>query len=33
MTEMPQMVALFNGMGGGTAALVSIGEFMAGEAG
>ena len=32
MTAMPQMVALFNGMGGGTAALVSIGEFMAGEA-
>jgi H+-translocating NAD(P) transhydrogenase subunit beta len=28
MTEMPQMVALFNGMGGGTAALVSIAEFM-----
>ena len=31
MTEMPQMVALFNGMGGGTAALVSVGEYMAGE--
>jgi NAD(P) transhydrogenase subunit beta len=28
MTAMPQMVALFNGMGGGAAALVSIGEFM-----
>jgi NAD(P) transhydrogenase subunit beta len=25
---MPQMVAIFNGMGGATAALVSIGEFM-----
>ena len=32
MTAMPQMVALFNGMGGGTAALVSIGEYMNGEA-
>ena len=32
MTEMPQMVALFNGMGGGTAALVSIAEFMKGNA-
>ena len=27
MTEMPQMVALFNGMGGATAALVSVAEF------
>ena len=31
MTQMPQMVALFNGMGGGTAALVSIGEYLNGE--
>ncbi len=28
MTAMPQMVAIFNGMGGATAALVAIGEFM-----
>jgi len=28
MTAMPQMVALFNGMGGGTAALVSVAEFL-----
>ncbi len=28
MTAMPQMVAIFNGMGGATAALVSVGEFM-----
>lgn len=28
MTAMPQMVALFNGMGGGAAALVSIGEWI-----
>ena len=28
MTAMPQMVALFNGMGGGTAALVSIAEYV-----
>ena len=28
MTAMPQMVALFNGMGGGAAALVSIGEWV-----
>ncbi|HEX2779408.1 MAG TPA: NAD(P)(+) transhydrogenase (Re/Si-specific) subunit beta, partial [Gemmatimonadaceae bacterium] len=28
MTAMPQMVALFNGMGGATAALVSIAEFI-----
>ena len=28
MTEMPQMVAIFNGMGGATAALVSVAEFM-----
>jgi len=27
MTAMPQMVALFNGMGGGAAALVSVGEW------
>ena len=28
MTAMPQMVALFNGMGGATAALVSLAEFI-----
>ncbi|MBX5446507.1 NAD(P)(+) transhydrogenase (Re/Si-specific) subunit beta [Sphaerobacter sp.] len=28
MTAMPQMVALFNGMGGGTAAFVSVAEFI-----
>jgi H+-translocating NAD(P) transhydrogenase subunit beta len=28
MTAMPQMVALFNGMGGATAALVSVAEFV-----
>ena len=28
MTAMPQMVALFNGAGGGTAALVSIAEYL-----
>src|SRR5688500_5815237 len=28
MTAMPQMVALFNGMGGGTAALVSVAEYV-----
>jgi NAD(P) transhydrogenase subunit beta len=28
MTQMPQMVAIFNGLGGGTAALVSAGEFL-----
>src|SRR5690606_13287873 len=28
MTAMPQMVAIFNGMGGATAALVSVAEFM-----
>ena len=28
MTAMPQMTAIFNGMGGATAALVSVGEFM-----
>ena len=37
MTAMPQMVALFNGAGGATAALVSIAEYLrasaAGEAG
>ena len=27
MTAMPQMVALFNGVGGGAAALVAIAEF------
>ena len=27
MTAMPQMVALFNGVGGGAAALVALGEF------
>src|SRR3712207_8806220 len=27
MTAMPQMVALFNGVGGGAAALVSLAEF------
>src|SRR5207302_9941494 len=33
MTAMPQMVALFNGAGGGAAALVSILELMRGLAG
>jgi NAD(P) transhydrogenase subunit beta len=28
MTDMPQMVALLNGLGGGAAALVSVAEFM-----
>lgn len=28
MTAMPQMVAAFNGVGGGAAALVSVGEYM-----
>ena len=28
MTQMPQMVAIFNGMGGATAALVSVAEFV-----
>src|SRR5258706_14454388 len=28
MTAMPQMVAVFNGMGGATAALVSVAEFL-----
>ena len=28
MTAMPQMVAIFNGVGGGAAALVSITEFI-----
>jgi NAD(P) transhydrogenase subunit beta len=28
MTAMPQMTAIYNGMGGATAALVSVGEFM-----
>ena len=27
MTAMPQMVALFNGVGGGAAALISLAEF------
>ena len=27
MTAMPQMVALFNGVGGGAAALVALAEF------
>jgi NAD(P) transhydrogenase subunit beta len=30
MTAMPQMVAIFNGVGGGAAALVSVTEFVAG---
>ena len=29
MTAMPQMTAIYNGMGGATAALVSLGEFIA----
>jgi NAD(P) transhydrogenase subunit beta len=33
MTQMPQMVALYNGVGGGAAALVSIIEFVDGGAG
>ena len=28
MTAMPQMVALFNGMGGGTAAIVAVAEYL-----
>jgi NAD(P) transhydrogenase subunit beta len=28
MTEMPQMTAIYNGVGGATAALVSLGEFI-----
>ncbi len=28
MTEMPQMVAIFNGLGGATVGLVSVGEFI-----
>jgi NAD(P) transhydrogenase subunit beta len=28
MTEMPQMVGLFNGFGGGASALVAVGEFL-----
>jgi H+-translocating NAD(P) transhydrogenase subunit beta len=28
MTAMPQLVALFNGMGGGTAAVIAVGEFL-----
>jgi NAD(P) transhydrogenase subunit beta len=28
MTAIPQMVAIFNGLGGGTAAFVSVGEFL-----
>ncbi|MDQ4045064.1 MAG: NAD(P)(+) transhydrogenase (Re/Si-specific) subunit beta [Chloroflexota bacterium] len=31
MTEMPQMVAIYNGLGGGTVALVSVGEFLSRE--
>ncbi|MEJ7760956.1 MAG: NAD(P)(+) transhydrogenase (Re/Si-specific) subunit beta [Gemmatimonadaceae bacterium] len=33
MTAMPQMVALFNGMGGATAALVSLAEYLRLDAG
>jgi NAD(P) transhydrogenase subunit beta len=33
MTAMPQMVAMFNGMGGGAAALVALGDFHAATAG
>ncbi|HZJ72624.1 MAG TPA: NAD(P)(+) transhydrogenase (Re/Si-specific) subunit beta, partial [Planctomycetota bacterium] len=33
MTDMPQMVALLNGLGGGAAALVSGAEFLAGARG
>jgi NAD(P) transhydrogenase subunit beta len=33
MTQMPQMVALFNGVGGGAAALVSVVEFLHSKAG
>ncbi len=32
MTAMPQMVALFNGVGGGAAALVALAEFHVGDA-
>jgi len=28
MTQMPQMTAIYNGMGGATAGLISVGEFM-----
>ena len=28
MTDMPQMVAIYNGMGGGAAALIAALEFM-----
>jgi NAD(P) transhydrogenase subunit beta len=28
MTDMPQMVALFNGMGGGSAAAIGAGELL-----
>ena len=31
MTQMPQMVALFNGVGGGAAAVISVIEFLAVE--
>jgi NAD(P) transhydrogenase subunit beta len=31
MTEMPQMVAIFNGLGGGASALVAMAEFFRGE--
>ncbi len=30
MTEMPQMVALYNGVGGGAVALISWSEFRTG---
>ena len=33
MTAMPQMVALFNGVGGGAAALVALAEFHVAEGG
>jgi NAD(P) transhydrogenase subunit beta len=32
MTQMPQLVALFNGVGGGAAALIAVIEFTSGEA-
>ena len=31
MTAMPQMVALFNGVGGGAVALIALVEFRAGR--
>jgi H+-translocating NAD(P) transhydrogenase subunit beta len=33
MTAMPQMVAIFNGMGGATVALVSVSQFVSGHGG